>query len=56
MQYDGLAWGIALLALLAVVVAARILFDRSWFLGWLRGTVGLAFVALAAWLGRLPGT
>lgn len=53
MQYDGLAWGIALLALLAVVVAARILFDRSWFLGWLRGTVGLAFVALAALVGTV---
>ncbi|MBM7062030.1 hypothetical protein JQX08_15060 [Pseudomonas sp. UL073] len=47
MQYDGLAWCIALLALLALLVAARILFNRHWFLGWLRGTCGLAFLALA---------
>lgn len=51
MQYDGLAWGIALLALLAVLVAARILLNRAWFLGWLRGTVGLAFLALAGVIG-----
>lgn len=48
MQYDGLAWFVGLLAVLAIVVAARILFNRSWFLGWLRGTFGLAFLALAA--------
>lgn len=48
MQYDGLAWVVAFLALLALLVAARILFDRHWFLGWLRGTAGLLFVALAA--------
>ncbi|WP_259754218.1 hypothetical protein [Pseudomonas sp. GCEP-101] len=48
MQYDGLAWVVAFVALLALVVAARILFDRHWFLGWLRGTVGLLFVAIAA--------
>lgn len=47
MQYDGLAWATALLALLVTVVAGRILWDRSWFLGWLRGTCGLAFLALA---------
>lgn len=47
MQYDGLAWATALLALLIAVVAGRILFDRSWFLGWLRGTCGLVFLALA---------
>lgn len=28
----------------------RILFERTWFLGWLRGTCGLAFVAVAALL------
>ncbi len=48
MQYDGLAWVVAILALLALAVAARILFDRHWFLGWLRGTAGMLFVALAA--------
>jgi len=51
MQYDGLAWGIGLLALLALWVAARILFNRQWLLGWLRGTCGLAFLALAGLVG-----
>jgi hypothetical protein len=48
MQYDGMAWGIGLLALLAIWVAARILLNGSWFLGWLRGTIGLLLVALAS--------
>lgn len=51
MQYDGLAWVIAFVALLALLVAARILFDRHWFLGWLRGMAGLAFIALAGLVG-----
>ncbi|MCY1419020.1 hypothetical protein D3C76_472710 [compost metagenome] len=51
MQYDGLAWAFVLIALLAVLVAARILFDRHWFLGWLRGCAGLAFIAVAVLLG-----
>ncbi|WP_332821047.1 hypothetical protein [Pseudomonas sp.] len=51
MQYDGLAWATALLALLAMLIAARILFNSHWFLGWLRGTCGLAFVALAGFIG-----
>ncbi|MFZ3155124.1 hypothetical protein [Pseudomonas sp.] len=53
MQYGGLAWATALLGLLAAFVAARILFNRQWFLGWLRGTCGLAFLALAALIGLL---
>jgi hypothetical protein len=51
MQYDGLAWATALLAVLAVLIAARILFNSHWFLGWLRGTCGLAFLALAGFIG-----
>jgi hypothetical protein len=51
MQYDGLAWFIGLLAVLALFIAARILLTRSWFLGWLRGTLGLAFLGLAALVG-----
>jgi len=51
MQYDGLAWVIALLAVLAVFIAARILFNSHWFLGWLRGTFGIAFLALAGLIG-----
>jgi hypothetical protein len=53
MQYGGLAWAMALLALLAAFVAARILFNQHWFLGWLRGTCGLAFLVLAALVGVL---
>jgi hypothetical protein len=51
MQYDGLAWATALLALLAVLIAARILFGGHWLLGWLRGTCGLAFLGLAGLVG-----
>ena len=51
MQYDGLAWFTGLLALLALFIAARILFAPNWFLAWLRGTVGVAFVALAGLIG-----
>nr|WP_298140376.1 hypothetical protein [uncultured Pseudomonas sp.] len=51
MQYDGLAWVIALLAVLAVFIAARILLNGHWFLGWLRGTCGIAFLALAGLVG-----
>lgn len=51
MQYDGLAWFTGLLALLALFIAARILFAPNWFLDWLRGTAGLAFLALALLIG-----
>lgn len=47
MQYDGLALGVALLALLALLIAARILFNSAWLAGFLRGCCGLAFVAIA---------
>lgn len=47
MQYNGLAWAMALVGLMVLAIAGRILIDRSWFLGWLRGTCGLAFLALA---------
>lgn len=51
MQYDGLAWATALLAGLAVLIAVRILFGGNWFLGWLRGTCGIAFLLLAGLVG-----
>lgn len=51
MQYDGLAWAIGLLSLLVLWVALRVLMNSSWFLGWLRGTVGLLFLGLAALVG-----
>ncbi|KAF1052647.1 MAG: hypothetical protein GAK43_01812 [Stenotrophomonas maltophilia] len=53
MQYDGLAWAFALIALLALLVAARVLYDRHWFLGWLRGSIGLGLVGLALLIGLL---
>lgn len=51
MQYHGVAWATALLGLLILVVAARLLSSRDWLLGWLRGTLGLAFLALAVAAG-----
>ncbi|PTU73426.1 hypothetical protein [Pseudomonas mangrovi] len=51
MQYDGLAWAIALIAALVLWIALRILLNSSWFFGWLRGTFGLAFLGLAALVG-----
>ena len=51
MQYGGLAWATALLGLLAAFVAVRILFNRQWFLGWLRGTCGLLILGMAAVVG-----
>ena len=53
MQYDGLAWVTALLAVLAALVATRILFNSHWFFGWLRGTCGLAFLLLAGLVGLI---
>lgn len=51
MQYDALAWATALLALLVLFIALRILFGGRWFLAWLRGTSGLVFLAAAALVG-----
>lgn len=50
MQYDGLALGVVLLALLALLIAARILFNATWFLGFLRGCCGLAFILVAGFI------
>ena len=53
MQYDGLAVGVALLALLALLLAVRTLWRSDWLLGWLRGTAGLLLLALAGLIGLL---
>jgi hypothetical protein len=53
MQYQGLAWALGLLGVIMLWVGARILFNRHWLLGWLRGTFGLAFVALAGLIALL---
>lgn len=47
MQYNALAWATALLALLVLFIALRIMFGGRWFLAWLRGTSGLVFLAAA---------
>lgn len=51
MQYDGMAWAVALLGVLAVWLALKILFKGNWFLGWLRGTAGLLVLAFALLVG-----
>ena len=51
MQYNGLAWAVALAALLVLVLGGRMLLRRGWFLGWLRGTCGLGLLALAGVAG-----
>lgn len=48
MQYGALAWTVALISLLAIAVAARLLINRQWFLPWLRGTAGLLLLVAAA--------
>ncbi|OLU35311.1 hypothetical protein [Pseudomonas sp. PA27(2017)] len=51
MQYNALAWATALLALLVLFIALRILFGGRWFLAWLRGSSGLVFFAAAVLVG-----
>lgn len=51
MQYGGVAWVVALLTLLILLVSARLLADRHWLLGWVRGTLGLVFLAVAGVAG-----
>lgn len=43
----------ALVGLMILIVAARLLFDRDWLLGWLRGTLGLAFLVTAGVVGLI---
>lgn len=51
MQYNGLAWAAALMALLVLAVGGRVLLRPGWLLGWLRGTSGLGLLALAVVAG-----
>ncbi|EWC40411.1 hypothetical protein [Stutzerimonas stutzeri] len=51
MQYLGLAVVVALLALLVLLVALRLLTGGNWLLGWLRGTCGFLVLALAGVIG-----
>lgn len=47
MLYDGLAIAVAVIAALMLFGAFKSLFKRGWFLGWLKGSVGIAFIAVA---------
>lgn len=47
MQFIGLAIGFAVLALVVLLFASRILTGDSWFMGWLRGMLGLSLLAVA---------
>lgn len=51
MQFTGLAVGVAILALLILVLGLRILWRGRWFLAWLRGSLGLGVLALAGLAG-----
>jgi len=53
MQYLGLAIVIALLAVIVLLVALRLLLGGSWLMGWLRGTFGFAVLALAGLIGLI---
>jgi hypothetical protein len=47
MQFIGLGIGFAILALIVLFFAARILFTERWLMGWLRGMFGLTLLATA---------
>ncbi len=53
MQFIGLAIGFAVLALIVLVFASRLLIAERWFLGWLRGMLGLSLLAVALTGGLL---
>jgi len=53
MQYLGLAVVIALVGLIILWIALRMLFGGHWLLGWLRGTIGLLVLAGAAITGLI---
>ena len=48
MVYPALSGIIVIIALIAVLAAARLLLKGSWFFGWLRGMVGVLLLGLAA--------
>lgn len=52
MQFIGLGIGLAILALVVLFFAARILLGQDWLMGWLRGMAGLGLLCIAV-LGGL---
>jgi len=51
MQYLGLAIVIALLAVIVLLVALRLLLGGHWLMGWLRGTCGFLVLLFAGLIG-----
>lgn len=51
MMYSAVAIGLAILALVVALFGLRLLFNRHWLLGWLRGTIGLTVLVLAVLVG-----
>lgn len=47
MQFIGLGIGFAILALIVLLFATRVLFNEPWFMGWLRGMFGLTLLGTA---------
>lgn len=50
MVYTSLAGVLIAIAFIVIVVAGRLLFRGSWFLGWLKGMTGVLLVAVALFL------
>lgn len=48
MQFIGLAVGVAVIAVLVLTLGIRVLLRGNWFLAWLRGSIGIAIVLVAA--------
>jgi len=53
MQYLGLAIVIALLAVIVLLVALRLLLGGHWLMGWLRGTCGFLVLLFAGLIGLI---
>src|SRR3546814_10295038 len=53
MQYLGLASVIALLAVIVLLVALRLLRGGHWLMGWLRGTCGFLVLLFAGLIGLI---
>ncbi len=47
MQFIGLGIGFAILALVVLLFATRVLFGERWLMGWLRGMFGLTLLGIA---------
>ena len=51
MAYLGLSCLIFVLALIVILVSAKVLIGRGWFLGWLRGMLGIGLLVAAVVFG-----